>query len=78
MGLSHGLCWFFFLSVISGVGALDLDTSGQFIQSKAAQREQAKLQLNYEPDVSSPYLLLDLRDQEAYEQCHIITGKSNN
>ncbi|XP_014672298.1 PREDICTED: centrosomal protein of 41 kDa-like [Priapulus caudatus] len=63
-------------SVIHGFGQLDLDSSGRVVETKEALREEARLQLNYRPDVTSPYLLLDVRSADTYEQSHIITAKS--
>ncbi|XP_062318851.1 centrosomal protein of 41 kDa [Osmerus eperlanus] len=59
-------------SVISGVGELDLDKEDQkvILTPVSSHRET---DTRY-PDC--PYLLLDVRDREQYDQCHIISAYS--
>ena len=59
----------FAYSLIHGVGEFDLqDKEGR--GSKVVISSDSGLDV---PDVESlPYLLLDVRDKDAYEQCHII------
>ena len=55
----------FYFRVVRGVGEIDIDKPPP----------QAK------PDFLEdgiPYLLLDIRVQDDYDQCHIVTGKGNN
>ncbi|RXN19131.1 centrosomal of 41 kDa isoform X1 [Labeo rohita] len=57
-------------SVISGVGELDLDKNGQ----KPIQHSPVSTSSITEcPYPDCPYLLLDVRDREQYDQCHIIS-----
>ncbi|KAM6973450.1 centrosomal protein of 41 kDa [Aplochiton taeniatus] len=60
-------------SVISGVGELDLDRGGPkaFILTPVPSP-----QLFDQPYPDCPYLLLDVRDREQYDQCHIISAYS--
>jgi len=57
--------------LIHGVGEIDL---------KDQEKENLKVNHNTtpvssKPDVESlPYLLLDLRDKDAFDQCHVIGG----
>ena len=53
-----------YFRVVRGVGEIDID-----------KPPQAKPDLL---DDGSPYLLLDIRVQDDYDQCHILTGKGNN
>ncbi len=53
-------------SVISGVGELDIISHGSNISPPSTPV--------HEP-ASYPYLLLDVRCKEDYDQCHIISGK---
>lgn len=48
-------------SLVCGIGELDVGVSSQ-----------SPPQPHQQP--SSPYLLLDVRDKESYDQCHIIEG----
>ncbi|XP_016116782.1 centrosomal protein of 41 kDa isoform X3 [Sinocyclocheilus grahami] len=58
-------------SVISGVGEMDLDKNGQ----KSIQNSPVSTSNITEcPYPDCPYLLLDVRDREQYDQCHIISG----
>ncbi|XP_060100612.1 centrosomal protein of 41 kDa isoform X3 [Heteronotia binoei] len=50
-------------SVISGVGELDLGKDAA---------KKTEMSLRAEPYPDCPFLLLDVRDREAYERCHII------
>ena len=59
-------------SVISGVGELDLDRNGE--KSSSVTPVSSPLPANT-PYTDCPYLLLDVRDREQYDQCHIITGR---
>jgi len=61
-----------FLDVINGTGELNL---------KDEQKEQAAPpppvpELLFQPYEQKPYLLVDVRDQSEYDQCHIITALS--
>ncbi|CAN9502590.1 unnamed protein product [Ophioblennius macclurei] len=55
------------LSVITGVSGLDLNEEPQ----KVDEVDPAK-----RPYPDCPYLLLDVRDREDYEQCHLISAHS--
>ncbi|XP_072922904.1 centrosomal protein of 41 kDa isoform X3 [Hemitrygon akajei] len=57
-------------SVISGVGEIDLERKQKEFHSKPSECPE-KTDGPY-PDC--PYLLLDVRDRDAYEQCHIVGG----
>ncbi|XP_072097500.1 centrosomal protein of 41 kDa isoform X3 [Mobula birostris] len=59
-------------SVISGVGEIDLEKKQKEFHSKPSECPE-KTDGPY-PDC--PYLLLDVRDRDAYEQCHIIGAYS--
>ncbi|XP_043083105.1 centrosomal protein of 41 kDa isoform X1 [Puntigrus tetrazona] len=60
-------------SVISGVGEMDLDKNGQ----KSIQNSPVSTSSITEcPYPDCPYLLLDVRDREQYDQCHIISAYS--
>uniref|UniRef100_A0A8W4FA13 Centrosomal protein 41 n=1 Tax=Sus scrofa TaxID=9823 RepID=A0A8W4FA13_PIG len=52
-------------SVISGVGELDLDKG---LMKKAEPNTKDK------PYPDCPFLLLDVRDRDSYQQCHIVGG----
>ncbi|NWV07063.1 CEP41 protein, partial [Ptilonorhynchus violaceus] len=54
-------------SVISGVGELD-------IEKDAPKKEDSQAKERPYPDC--PFLLLDVRDRDAYEQCHIVGAYS--
>ncbi|KAA0724445.1 Centrosomal protein of 41 kDa [Triplophysa tibetana] len=59
-------------SVISGVGEMDLDKIAQ----KTARLSPMSTPNNTDsPYPDCPYLLLDVRDRDEYDQCHIISGK---
>ncbi|KAJ8002730.1 hypothetical protein DPEC_G00161980 [Dallia pectoralis] len=60
-------------SVISGVGELDLNKNGQKIVTTTPVSSP---HLPEGPYPECPYLLLDVRDREQYDQCHIITAYS--
>lgn len=60
-------------SVISGVGELDLDKAGQNVFNLTPLPTPRLFDQPY-PDC--PYLLLDVRDREQYNQCHIISAYS--
>ena len=53
---------FVFYSVVVGMG--ELDVSGERDTSNDST-----------PPPVCPYLLLDVRDKEDFDQCHIVTGK---
>ncbi|XP_071487357.1 centrosomal protein of 41 kDa B-like [Diadema antillarum] len=55
-------------SVIAGVGEFDL--SGEYVDDPTPSLEAP------EPVEDCPYLLLDLRDPDLYNECHIITAQS--
>ncbi|KAK7121536.1 hypothetical protein R3I93_022581 [Phoxinus phoxinus] len=60
-------------SVISGVGEMDLDKNGQ----KTIRLSPVSTSNTTEcPLPDCPYLLLDVRDRELYDQCHIISAYS--
>ncbi|XP_051979101.1 LOW QUALITY PROTEIN: centrosomal protein of 41 kDa [Xyrauchen texanus] len=60
-------------SVISGVGELDLDKNGK----KTIQLSPMSTSNTTEcPYLDCPYLLLDVRDRDQYDQCHIISAYS--
>lgn len=60
-------------SVISGVGELDLDKNGQ----KTIRLSPVSTSNTTEcPYSDCPYLLLDVRDRELYDQCHIVSAYS--
>lgn len=52
-------------SVIAGVGELDLNTSGTISPPITPVHQPS----------SCPYLLLDVRTREEFDQCHIISGE---
>uniref|UniRef100_A0A8C1F0V0 Centrosomal protein 41 n=1 Tax=Cyprinus carpio carpio TaxID=630221 RepID=A0A8C1F0V0_CYPCA len=60
-------------SVISGVGEMDLDKNGQKSIQNSPVSTSSFTDCPY-PDC--PYLLLDVRDREQYDQCHIISAYS--
>ncbi|XP_056138010.1 centrosomal protein of 41 kDa [Lampris incognitus] len=60
-------------SVISGVGELDLDRNGLKTMNVMPV---SSLQSADGPYPDCPYLLLDVRDHDQYEQCHIISAYS--
>ncbi|XP_056307967.1 centrosomal protein of 41 kDa [Danio aesculapii] len=60
-------------SVISGVGELDLDKNGQKTIRLSPVSTSNTAECPY-PDC--PYLLLDVRDRELYDQCHIVSAFS--
>ncbi|KAJ8374218.1 hypothetical protein SKAU_G00047980 [Synaphobranchus kaupii] len=60
-------------SVISGVGELDLDKNGQRSGTVSPESSPRAVELPY-PDC--PYLLLDVRDRDDYDQCHVISAYS--
>lgn len=59
------------LSVISGVGELNLDRNHQQQSESMFSGEPAD-----RPYPDCPYLLLDVRDRDLYDGCHIITAHS--
>lgn len=68
---------FVFASVIRGMG--ELDTNGNKVaDSDEKQSESENVVENIvAPDpMSLPYLLLDIRDSDAFEESHIIGGKN--
>ena len=61
---------YFFPSVIHGVGEIDLKDQ--------VPEKKPGLPSSNVPDVSSlPYLLLDLRDKDAFDKCHVIGGEKS-
>ncbi|XP_036376156.1 centrosomal protein of 41 kDa-like [Megalops cyprinoides] len=60
-------------SVISGVGEMDLDKNGQRSGNLTPEPSPRVGELPY-PDC--PYLLLDVRNRDDYDQCHIISAYS--
>ncbi|TKC34342.1 hypothetical protein EI555_004348 [Monodon monoceros] len=61
------LTYFFTCSVISGVGELDLDKG---LVKKVEPSTKDK------PYPDCPFLLLDVRDRDSYQQCHIVGAYS--
>ncbi|XP_041650699.1 centrosomal protein of 41 kDa isoform X2 [Cheilinus undulatus] len=59
------------LSVISGVGELNLDRNNQKDSESVVSSEPAD-----RPYPDCPYLLLDVRDRDLYDRCHIISAHS--
>uniref|UniRef100_A0A8C5JSV7 Rhodanese domain-containing protein n=1 Tax=Junco hyemalis TaxID=40217 RepID=A0A8C5JSV7_JUNHY len=55
-------------SVISGVGELD-------VEKDSPKKEEQDSQARERPYPDCPFLLLDVRDRDAYEQCHIVGGE---
>ena len=62
---------YLFSSLVSGVGELDQQDqlSPQHTLSPAPPSPSSSLAVT-----NCPYLLLDVRDRECYEKCHIVTG----
>ncbi|KAL0968647.1 hypothetical protein UPYG_G00269620 [Umbra pygmaea] len=60
-------------SVISGVGELDMDKNGR---QMVTLTPVSSPRLPDCPYTDCPYLLLDVRDREQYDQCHIISAYS--
>nr|XP_026654920.1 centrosomal protein of 41 kDa [Zonotrichia albicollis] len=56
-------------SVISGVGELD-------VEKDSPKKEEQDSQARERPYPDCPFLLLDVRDRDAYEQCHIVGAYS--
>ncbi|XP_017292385.1 centrosomal protein of 41 kDa [Kryptolebias marmoratus] len=59
------------LSVISGVGELNLDEVSQQMGSELVSNPADNT-----PYPDCPYLLLDVRDHEQYDHCHIVSAHS--
>lgn len=60
-------------SVISGVGELDLGNT----QTKNPKKEQSQSPRSLDkPYPDCPFLLLDVRDRDCYDQCHVIGAHS--
>lgn len=58
-------------SVIRGIGEMDLfEREKQARKFANAERNLSKLQ----QDLDLPYLLLDIRDKDEYQRCHMITA----
>ena len=63
------ISWVYSLSLIHGVGEVDIQDKDEK-EDNSFDEEQLSV-----PEVESlPYLLLDVRDEDAYKQCHIIGG----
>ncbi|XP_062277072.1 centrosomal protein of 41 kDa [Scomber scombrus] len=60
------------LSVISGVGELNLDRNSQ----KLTSMSMSSPDLADRPYPDCPYLLLDVRDRDEFDRCHIISAHS--
>ena len=59
-----------FFSLIHGVGEVDIREKDE----KEGREEMEEMSVM--PEVESlPYLLLDVRDEDAFKQCHIIGGE---
>ena len=65
------ISWVYSPSLIHGVGEVDIrDKDEKEDKDNSFDEEQLSV-----PEVESlPYLLLDVRDEDAYKQCHIIGG----
>lgn len=61
-------------SLINGVGELNLSSDDQKLREEALVSSGAA----ETPYPDCPYLLLDVREREQYEQCHIISGRWHN
>ena len=61
-----------FFSLIHGVGEVDVrDKDEKDSKDNSFNEEQSLV-----PEVESlPYLLLDVREEDAFKQCHIIGGE---
>lgn len=65
----------FLFSLIHGVGEVDIRDKDEKDGKDTSYEEEQSLV----PEVESlPYLLLDVRDEDAYRQCHIIGGEYLN
>ena len=63
------ISWVYSPSLIHGVGEVDIQDKDEK-EDNSFDEEQLSV-----PEVESlPYLLLDVRDEDAYKQCHIIGG----
>ena len=63
------ISWVYSPSLIHGVGEVDIQDKDEK-EDNSFDEEQLSV-----PEVESlPYLLLDIRDEDAYKQCHIIGG----
>ncbi|XP_075713631.1 centrosomal protein of 41 kDa isoform X2 [Rhinoderma darwinii] len=60
-------------SVISGVGELDLDNDPMKTSKKDPLSSPRSLE---KPYLDCPFLLLDVRDRDCYDQCHVIGAYS--
>ncbi|XP_029289507.1 centrosomal protein of 41 kDa isoform X2 [Cottoperca gobio] len=60
------------LSVISGVGEMNLDSNHQQMENEPV----CSPELADRPYPDCPYLLLDARDRDHYDRCHIISAHS--
>ncbi|XP_070764091.1 centrosomal protein of 41 kDa [Enoplosus armatus] len=60
------------LSVISGVGELNLDRNNQKMENESVFSPEPADR----PYPDCPYLLLDVRDRDQYDRCHIISAHS--
>ena len=62
----------YLFSLIHGVGEVDIQEKDEKDGRHTSNEEEQSLV----PDVESlPYLLLDVRDEDAYRQCHVIGGE---
>ncbi|KAG7254362.1 hypothetical protein CRUP_032189 [Coryphaenoides rupestris] len=59
-------------SVIGGVGELDLERNGR--KTVASSTPESSPRWTEQPYPDCPYLLLDVRDRDQYDQCHIVSG----
>ncbi|XP_069048648.1 centrosomal protein of 41 kDa isoform X2 [Lepisosteus oculatus] len=59
-------------SVISGVGEMDLDKTAQ----KNVHQKPSSPMMTDKPYPDCPYLLLDVRDRDDYDRCHVIGAYS--
>ena len=63
-------------SVIRGVGELDTSGNNNNNTVESEEKEEQTQKDIVAPDpLSLPYLLLDIRDSDAFEEGHIIGGK---
>lgn len=59
-----------FCSVINGVGEMNLKSQDSNLENEAVVKPLP----SEKPCPNCPYLLLDLRDREEFDCCHIISG----
>ena len=62
--------------MIGGVGELDLVRNGTAPTVRTTPEPSPRWAERPYPDC--PYLLLDVRDRDQYDQCHIISGRAES